>query len=89
MRSCTSSRRGSTGTAPERASDFLDETLFWRVAGSATGRRVATEKTYICLKCQQTMIALPEFDTYLEVWEHNQQEHDGSLFVDTRIRVKK
>ena len=50
---------------------------------------MATEKTYICLKCQQTMIALPEFDTYLEVWRHNEEEHGGSLFVDTRIRVKK
>ncbi len=57
--------------------------------GSGPGRRVATEKTYLCLKCQQTMIALPEFDTYIEVWKHNQEEHGGSLFVDTRIRVKK
>ncbi|MEE9268452.1 MAG: hypothetical protein V3U70_03510 [Thermoplasmata archaeon] len=50
---------------------------------------MATDKTYICLKCQQTMIALPEFDTYIEAWKHNQEEHGGSLFIDTRIRVRK
>ncbi len=50
---------------------------------------MATEKTYICLSCHDTMEALPEFNTYLEAWTHCRENHDGEIFLDTRIRVKK
>lgn len=50
---------------------------------------MATEKTYICLACHQTMEALPEFSTYPEAWRHCKDQHNGQVFLDTRIRVKK
>lgn len=46
---------------------------------------MATIKTYICLKCNE----IPEFNSYVEAWRHCQEAHNGELFLDTRIRMKK
>lgn len=50
---------------------------------------MATQKTYICLTCHETMQALPEFHRYVDAWNHCQEVHGGQVFLDTRIRVNK
>ncbi len=50
------------------------------------GQGMASKRTFICLICQKTLEAHPDFDTYMEAYRHAQEVHGGRLMLDGRQR---